>query len=71
MATQKLPDFEPVKQQLGIVEVVFLLGMAMLFAGLWLLAGLGLALTVCGAVLVLISTISAWWSAQPVRGDHA
>ena len=67
MATQKLPDFEPVKQQVGVVEIMFLLGMLILFVGLWLQAGLGLAMTVCGAILVLISTLSAWWSAQPVK----
>lgn len=38
----------------------FWLGLAALFAGLWLLDGLGLALTVCGAIACMVSVINSW-----------
>lgn len=39
-------------------DVHFYIGMAMLFAGLYLTAGIGLALIVCGAALASVGFIS-------------
>lgn len=45
---------------IGPTEIIFLLGMLMLFAGLWLWLGLGIALAVCGATMVLSALINSW-----------
>jgi hypothetical protein len=46
--------------RVGPTEIVLLLGLALLFAGLWLWLGLGIALAACGAVMVLSALANGW-----------
>jgi hypothetical protein len=56
------------KIQLGASEWMYLLGLLLLFSGLWVWLSLGMALTVAGAVLVLSSTLNSTLRDLPFRG---
>jgi len=50
-------------------DLVFAFGLLMLFSGLWLMVSLALALTVCGALLIILGVFSAWVVAREVKPD--
>jgi hypothetical protein len=53
---------EPVKRlnlHIGPSEVLYLTGLILLFSGLALWQGIGVALTTCGAVLIITGLLSA------------
>lgn len=52
--------------RVGARDLFFAAGLVMVFAGLWLLSGPGMALTVCGSLLLLMSIVSAWTAAPRV-----
>ena len=62
---KKPKDTAPIK----LIDLVFVFGYLMLFAGLWLMAGLGLALTVCGSLLLALGVVSAWLKAPRIDTD--
>ncbi|PKN93007.1 MAG: hypothetical protein CVU44_11285 [Chloroflexi bacterium HGW-Chloroflexi-6] len=59
------------KAPIKLSDLFFAFGYLMLFAGLWLCAGLGLALTVCGSLLLALGVLSAWLSAPRIGGVDA
>ena len=46
--------------QIGATEVMYILGLALLFLGLLLWFGIAIALTACGAVLIISALLSDW-----------
>ncbi len=48
-----------IRQNIGLSELFFLVGMASLYSGLSALLSAALAQTVCGAVLVFLSVLMA------------
>ncbi len=47
------------RQNIGLPEILFLVGMASLYSGLSALLSASLAQTVCGAILVCLSVLMA------------
>lgn len=45
---------------IGASEVIYLAGLLLLLAGLWLWFGPGQGLTACGAVLILTAILNGW-----------
>lgn len=52
---------------MGLSDWLFLIGLAALFAGLWMVSGLGWALIAGGAILLALSVASAWRSSAAPR----
>ena len=57
------------KPRLDTSDAHFYWGLILLFAGLWLLHSPGLALTVCGALLVAIGLLGALRSDAPAQAE--
>ena len=51
------------KVRFSLSDVFFVVGLLMIFGGLWVMAGLGLALTVCGSLLFCLGVFSAYMAA--------
>lgn len=63
MKNNKPDDKKPAtwreRLKVGANEVMYLAGLALFFAGLWIFAGIGLALLASGAVLMATALIGA------------
>ena len=70
MSNEKIPgELLETKPKAKLGDVFFILGYLMLFCGLWLMAGLGLALTICGSLLIGLGIVSAFFAAPKVIVD--
>jgi hypothetical protein len=66
-STNEMESMLPkLREHLSEIEIMFLIGLASLFAGLWLLHGLGLALTVSGGALIVTALLNIYLEARNV-----
>ncbi|RPH57578.1 MAG: hypothetical protein EHM81_11380 [Chloroflexi bacterium] len=57
------------KPRLDANDAHFYFGLILLFSGLWLLCSVGLALTVCGALLAAVGFFGALRSESPIQPE--
>jgi hypothetical protein len=60
MTKKSLSTYLPANASIDATEIMYLIGLAFLFVGLWVLSGIGLSLTVEGAVLIASALLNAW-----------
>lgn len=51
---------QSMQTKFGATEIMYLIGLLLLFAGAWIWFDLGRALALCGSVLVLTSWLNSW-----------